>query len=97
MFSKEYMDKYQKIVNYWKDRFDVLYDWQITYTFNDYKWCQIDVDKKRKQANIYVCDIQEPNDFILNKIITIAFIASDTTEMKQELIKDLVSAITEDK
>lgn len=97
MFDKQYMSKHQSIINYWKDRFDILYDWEIVFTFDENRWCQMDYDLQLKKARIFICDVEEPSSYLLNKVITLAFIASNTIEKQRELIKDIVSAIQEDK
>lgn len=87
-------EKNQLIVNFWKDRIECLFYWQIQYIHDNINFCKTEYNKKFKIAKIYKCDVCEEDDYILHEIIKIAFIeCDDSIDKKLGLISNLVALI----
>jgi hypothetical protein len=68
------MDKNQTEINYWKDRFELLDKWDIRYVVDGKNFCTSRYDAVRKRAIIYMCDIDQEENYLLSQVLKIAYI-----------------------
>lgn len=97
MDISKYTSKNQQIVNYWKDRFNCLFYWDISFVYDGERWAQTLYDIKKQVAIIYPCEIEDEQSYLLHEIIKLCFIAvNNDIHKKQELITDLTTVILRD-
>lgn len=92
----EYISEKQYIIDYWKSKFNCLHYWQITYVYDGEHWCNMAYNTKTQKAFIYSCDICDENEYLLNQVIQLSMIVvNDDVEKKKDLVRDIVSLISE--
>jgi hypothetical protein len=92
--EQNYVTKNQIIIDHWKNKFDILFPWDIKFVYDDEHWCHTVYDLRLKKAKIFPCDIEAEDDYLLHQVLKMAFIASEISmEAKLALIVDLTTII----
>jgi len=86
----------QQEVDYWKSRFNLLYNWTIRYVDNGEAYCTTRYNIPEKRANIYSCDLDIEETYILHEVLKLAYIeARLSSGNADKFLEDLTTLITD--
>ncbi len=94
MNTNDYIRQNQILIDRWKNKFDVLFDWNLGFVYDGEHYCYTTLNFNDKTGIIYMCDIDTDENYIIHEVIKSAFIVSVSNEQKLSLIEDLVAAVT---
>jgi len=87
-------ERYNFLIKYWKDKFTILYDWDIMYIDDGQHYCMSFYNPVLKKAVIHPCDIESFEDWILHEMLKISFVAAcQNTNNANLFIEDICTII----
>lgn len=89
-----HIERCRFLIKFWKEKFTVLYDWDIQYVDDGQHYCMSFYNSAKKQAVIHPCDIESFEDWILHEMLKLAIVAGiQGPEFANSLIEDICAVI----